>query len=363
MNLDGEAVSWEDIQAPRLELGRAPASILLIQSGFLGDSSLSVPLAREAKRLYPAARLSILTLPGRETLFRRSGADEIIPDDKRGADGGMLGILKLSRRLKARRFDIALVPHRSFRSALLAALSGSRARIGFSNSEGRFLLTHAVPFHWRMPDLERQLSLLKSLAPELALPSDAGIYLAPGSVEIERMSEKLEAAGFGAGRRLVGIHAGSTWGTKRWLKEGYSSLCKSLVERGAGVVLIGGAGDRAVSDEIAQESGALNWTGETSLPDLIALLSKLSLFVTNDSGPMHLACGLGVKTLAVFGPTTRALGFFPYGAGHRVIESALPCRPCSLHGPSRCPRGHFLCMRLVTPQRVMEAALQMLDLG
>jgi heptosyltransferase-2 len=95
---------------------------------------------------------------------------------------------------------------------------------------------------------------------------------------------------------------------------------------------------------------------------LKALISLLSLFITNDSGPMHIATGLGIPTLAVFGATTKELGFFPYGPRHKVIEQELPCRPCGLHGKRKCPPGHFLCMELTTVQEVRRTAQAMLGL-
>jgi len=79
------------------------------------------------------------------------------------------------------------------------------------------------------------------------------------------------------------------------------------------------------------------------------------LFVTNDSGPMHLAAAAGVPVVAIFGATSRELGFFPYGNGHRVVEAELACRPCGLHGGRDCPEGHFLCMKLVTVPQVLDA--------
>jgi len=89
----------------------------------------------------------------------------------------------------------------------------------------------------------------------------------------------------------------------------------------------------------------------------------LSVFVTNDSGPMHLAAAAGVPVVAIFGATTRELGFFPYGPGHRVIEADLACRPCGLHGARECPEGHFLCMRLLTVDQVYAACRDILKVG
>ena len=94
----------------------------------------------------------------------------------------------------------------------------------------------------------------------------------------------------------------------------------------------------------------------------MALMKHFKLFITNDSGPMHIATAFDVPTLAIFGPTTRELGFFPYGEGHRVMEvKDLPCRPCALHGGKKCPKGHFKCMRDISPDTVFENAKEMLE--
>src|SRR5207245_7783151 len=115
---------------------------------------------------------------------------------------------------------------------------------------------------------------------------------------------------------------------------------------------------RRVTD--VMHENALNWVGQTQLRELIAAVARCNVFLTNDSGPLHIAVATRVPTVAIFGPTTRELGFFPYGSGHRVIERALPCRPCSLHGGAKCPLEHFQCMKLIAPQEVFEAVQALL---
>jgi heptosyltransferase-2 len=227
---------------------------------------------------------------------------------------------------------------------LLAWGAGIPERIGFSASAGALLLTRRVPFTWTLHDLERNLTLLMALRPEY------------------RPAAILPAAGARGAERLVGVHPGSAWPTKRWLAERYEELCRRLAGEGFKVVLIGGPDDRGLCADLASRCGAVDFSGRT-LTDLRGLMARLSLFVTNDSGPMHVATAAGVPTLAIFGPTTRELGFFPYGPGHRVLEHSLACRPCSLHGGRSCPQGHFLCMRLTTVQEVFDAAREMLGAG
>lgn len=342
---------------------RAPEAgrrVLLIQSAFLGDTLLTLPLARDIKARLPGCRLSVLTLPSTAELFKSEWVDEVLVDDKRGKDRGLSGTLGVAKRLSGK-FDLAIIPHRSFRSALIARLAGIPRRVGFSSSAGRFLLTDSVPFTWLMHDLERNLALLKAVAPELSVRPDESVYLSPEPSMAGAVAERLRAAGVAEDAPVVGVHPGSAWPTKQWPADRFAELCRRLEKSGVKTVLVGGPSDKGLCQGIADSSGALNWAGATTLLELKGLMPRLSLFITNDSGPMHLAAGCGVPTLGLFGPTTRELGFFPYGPGHRVLEADLACRPCGLHGGRECPHGHFLCMKLLTVDLAWNAASEMLE--
>ena len=340
--------------------GPALRKVLILQSAFFGDSLLTLPLARELKALAPDCRVTVLTLPKSAELFRSPYVDEVVSDDKRGVAGGLRGLWKLAMDLRQRSFDLALIPHRSLRSVLLAWLAKIPRRIGFETSAGRWFLTDAVPFTWLMHDLERNLALLGPLVPGIRPRVDESLYMAKDSAALEAVNSRLRESGISLNSRVVGIHPGSVWPTKRWLPERFAQLASRLRREGLDVLLVGGKADASLCASIARESGALDWSGRTDLAQLKALMGRLALFVTNDSGPMHLAAASGVPTLAIFGPTTRELGFFPYGAGHRVVEADLACRPCSLHGTKNCPRDHFLCMRLIMVDEVFAQALEML---
>jgi len=340
-----------------------PLRVLLAQTSFLGDSLLTMPLARRIKEVLPGSRLFVVTRPETASVFRRSEAvDEIIEDDKRGRHSGVMGLLRLSDELYKNRLDIAFVAHRSLRSALLVWLAKIPRRIGFSSSAGSFLFHRTVAFPWGMPEVERNLGLLLPIKPDLRTDRRDALYLSdrgtgPG------MTARLETAGISAADRLVGIHPGSVWPTKRWFPERFAALTRRLVrEKAAKVVFIGGPNDRELSERIVSLSGVdvIDWVGKTDLPELMDLAKRLDLLVTNDSGPMHIAAANGVPTLAIFGPTTRELGFFPYGEGHEVVEAELACRPCGLHGGKRCPEGHFLCMRLIGVDTVFKRCCAML---
>lgn len=340
-------------------------NLLLVQTAFLGDATLTVPLARAIKAHAPRSRLHVLCRPDTAELFRSCGwVDEVLTTEKRRGPLGLASLLPTVRRLRSGRHDLAIVPHRSLRSALMVRLAGIPRRIGFSSSAGNFLFTQTLPFAWGMHDLERNLGLILPSG-EAASQATRPVYLqAPADGTARSVAARLLQAGLDPARPLIGVHPGSVWPTKRWPADRYATLIRRLSrEAGADVVLIGAAADSEQASRITRGAPALDWTGRTSLGELIALMGRLALFVTNDSGPMHIAAACGVATLAIFGPTTRELGFFPYGPGHRVLETDLNCRPCGLHGRRACPEGHFLCMRLITVEQAFRCASEMLRAG
>ncbi|MBI4801141.1 MAG: hypothetical protein HY796_01335 [Elusimicrobia bacterium] len=328
--------------------------ICLLQTAFLGDCVLTLPLLAKIRKAAPDSDITVVARPDTAALFASCGlAAEIITDNKREAGSFWPEFRRLAGELKRRKFDIAIVPHRSFRSALLARLAGIPVRIGFDSSAGSFFFTHRVPFSWLIHDLERNLTLLLPLTP------------GPAQTRFPPLRES-SAALKGAGTDIfIGANPGSVWPTKRWPARHWARLIKKLsAAYGARVLLVGAKDEAAWNAQIEAAAGpgtCLNLTGKTGIEELMALVKRLKIFITNDSGPMHIAVAFGVPVAAVFGPTTKELGFFPYGERNAVLEADLACRPCALHGSASCPRGHFLCMRLITPDKVFDAAKELLE--
>ncbi len=343
--------------------GKKVNTIAIFQTSFIGDSVLTTPLIKKTAKLFPDAKIVVITRPQTEDIFRpMKEVSQIILNDKKGWNK-IAGVWKTANAIKATHADILLVPHRSFRSALIAWLSHVPVRIGFTSSEGRWFYTKTVPFSWMIHDAERNLSLLQGIVKEKFTAEKLNMdYASSAEENVERLIKDFNLEG----KVLVGIHAGSAWPTKCWPMEYFVKLISRLQsELGVQAVLVGGGKkDAALGEKICQLSTghAASLCGKTSLADLMALMRHLKLFITNDSGPMHIATAFNVPTLAIFGPTTRELGFFPYGEGHRVMEvKDLPCRPCALHGGKKCPQKHFKCMRDISPDVVFDNAKEMLE--
>jgi heptosyltransferase-2 len=342
----------------------ASGNILIIQTAFLGDAVLTTPLLDTLKEHEPAAQISVLCTPETAEIFKHHPAvAHIIVFDKRNQERSLLARWKLIQRLKEKNFSLAVIPHRSFSSALIARLAQIPRRVGFSSSQGQWLMTDTVPFRWGTHDVERNLTLLGSLG--IHQPT-APLHLSPDPKVSATVLERLRAAGLGPHQKLIGINAGSVWATKRWLPEGFAAVADRMaMELKTQVLFIGGGKDRELNDKILglMKTRAINWAGQTTLSELLAAIAQCSVFLTNDSGPMHIAVACQVPTVALFGPTTKELGFFPYGSGHTVIEKNLTCRPCGLHGADACPLGHFECMKTISADEVFQAVKEKLMTG
>ena len=210
----------------RPDLKPGPLKICLLQTAFLGDCVLTLPLLKKIKEVLPGSSVTVVTRPETAGIFSASGlASEIIEDKKKTAASGLREFRRLAAELRAGDFDAAIIPHRSLRSALLAWHAGIPARVGFSSSAGSFFLTHKVPFSWLLHDVERNLALLSPLAENLktAFPGlHAGAAAAP----------------FGPGDNITaGVNAGSAWPTKRWPAANWARLIRKLAGLSGGRVL------------------------------------------------------------------------------------------------------------------------------
>ncbi len=341
-------------------------NLLILQTSFLGDTVLTLPLITEVRRRFPVRKLSLLCQPlSRELLQDHPAIDEIIVDDKKREDGGIAGLRRKAALLAARKFTLALTPHKSLRSALLLSLAGIPCRIGFRQSRGWFLFHQRVQRDPARHEVERNLSLLEAFA-VAAEECRRGIELPISPAVQAQVDQKLRAHGISEGKQIIGVNPGSVWPTKRWSRQGFSQLIRLLGQKFAcPVVLFGGAEDADVVGDVLAGCGnaAISLVGEISMRELPAAIRRCQVFVTNDSGPMHIAVAERVPTVAVFCATTPDLGFFPYTKHAIVVEKKLSCRPCTSHGGRRCPLGTEACIRLIEPSRVLQAVEKLLNGG
>jgi len=343
---------------------RLEEKILVVQTSFLGDTVLTLPLLSEIKRRFPRSKLSLLCTPlGRQLLLDHPVIDEIIVDDKKKTDRGWIGLWRQAKLLRSKGFTLALCPHKSFRSGLLLFLAHIPLRVGFTQSKSSFLFHVRVNRKAERHDVERTLSLLEGLGIRID-DCERGLSLPVAASSEEEVNKRLIAAGVDTSKMLVGIHPGSVWATKRWSAEGFGRLIGLLKSKyPCEILLFGGAEDAPVVGRVQNLCGgrAVSLVDRISLRELPAALGLCRVVVTNDSGPMHIAVARGVPVVAIFCATTPELGFYPYSATATVVEKNLPCRPCSSHGSRRCPLGTEDCIRLIGAEQVFNTVEQLLE--
>lgn len=330
-------------------------NILVVQTAFIGDVILTLPLVQVLKEYFAFSNIDVVVVPrAAELLANHPAIGETIVYDKRGADAGWKGFKRLLQVIRSKKYDLALLPHRSLRSGLLAFLAGIPLRIGFSKSVARPFYSKSVKLEKGLHEIERNLSLLGGIGIEHHQKVLPDLY--PSEQAKKKVDRLLADFGLSDAHNLIGIAPGTVWNTKRWLEEGFAVLIKQLSENGWKSVLLGGKGDEALCSEILALSGdthAHSLAGKLSLLESAELLRRCRSLVSNDSAPMHLAVAMRTPVVAIFGATVPAFGFAPYGEHDVVVETrGLSCRPCSNHGGEKCPIKTFECMKQITPEKV-----------
>lgn len=319
----------------------------------MGDIVHAMPTCAAIRRAYPKARLTWLVKREWAGLVERiEGVDRVWP-----VDSTLIGWLSQVLSLRAEQFDLVVDLQGLLRSAAIGWISGSPLLVGFANGrEGSpWFYSKSVPVpSLEMHAVDRYLVVAKAVG-AVAFGTPEFHFRIP-QADRDEIEHLLLRSGVTPGTSWVAMNVSARWPTKRWPAESFAEVADRLQQEGYGpVVLIGGPDERA---EVAVVKGkmktsAIDLTGATTVGLLPALLSKASLLITNDSGPMHIAAAVGTPVVALFGPTSAVLTG-PYGPGHHVLTGTVACRPCF----SRTCRNvlPLECLRTVSPEQVLAAA-------
>ena len=324
-------------------------NILIMQTGgWIGDMILLTPALRALRKQFPEARMCMLINPlVRDLMERNPYLHEIIVYDKRGDQRGIRGLRRMAEELKAKQFDTVVILHpTSVRSAILAFMAGIPERVGADlPGRGPFLTTKAKR-RTSIHEVQRYLDIVSPIT---------GVEHS-GELEfwgIDRGDEEfVKHALAGHTGPVVGINPFTTCPSKRWPVERFAAVADLLFRRyGARVLLTGGPDDAGLGDEIIERmsSEPVNLIGRTNLWQLGALIRRCDLYITCDSGPMHMSAAVNTPTAAIFGPTD-PIRHGPYGEGHAVVRKDVPCSPCY---ERKCKT--YDCMNAVHVEDVMAA--------
>jgi heptosyltransferase-2 len=337
--------------------------VLVRATNWLGDAVMSLPAIRAIRQVFPHAHLAVLARPSVADLYvRETVIDRVIPYP---ALKGLNARREFAARLHTERFDGAILLQNAFDAALTVWLAGIPERIGYSRDGRGMLLTRAIPVPepGDIPRHERfyYLELLRRAALIERFPESISIRLDGLAAAREAGAAHLDALHIAG--PVIGISPGAAYGdAKRWLPERFAESARQLAAASqASVLVFGAAAERALCETVAlplRQAGldARNLAGETTLGEFIDLAAVCRLFLTNDSGAMHVASALGVPTVAVFGATDDTTTG-PTGPLARVVREHAECSPCLLR---ECPIDHR-CMTRVEVARVTAAASLLLD--
>ena len=327
-------------------------------TNWLGDAIMSLPALRSIREIFPHAHIAVVGRPWVADVYARETCiDRVIPYP---APTGLADRRDFAATLRRQHFDAAILLQNAFDAALLVWLARIPERIGYRRDGRGLLLTQAIPVPdpGDIPRHERfyYLELLRRAGMMERFPESVSIRLE--GAEAARASGLAHLSRLGVSGPAIGISPGAAYGNaKRWLPERFAAVAEQLAP--SAVLLFGAAGERPLCDTVARSLASTgltvhNLAGETSLREFIDLAAACRLFLTNDSGAMHVASALGVPTVAIFGATDDTTTG-PTGPWARVVREHAECSPCLLR---ECPIDHR-CMTAVAPERVAAVALQL----
>ncbi len=344
--------------------------LLVRGTNWVGDAVMSVPALKEIRRRFPNAHITLLVRPWVQDVYAAVDfVDEVLLFDKAGIHKGWAGMRHLCAGLRARRFEMAILLQNAVEAALIALGARIPLRIGYARDGRGPLLTHAIR-------IDSEVRRFHQAYYYLGILSGAGLIerrpwaradypLNSAAIGVRESDcctgrEMLRIQGIDHSGPIVGVNPGASYGgAKRWPVERFAAVADALAhDCGARIVIFGAPNERQIADEVAasMQSRPLILAGQTSLGQLMGLIRECDLFITNDSGPMHLAAALAVPQLAIFGSTSEtATG--PLSVRAQVIKHQVDCNPCFLR---ECPID-FRCMLGITVAEVLGAARRKLS--
>ena len=373
----------------------SPRRILVRGVNWLGDAVMTTPALLRLREKYPGAKITLLTpMKLRDLWPQHPAVDEVIGFE---ADEGLFSV---GRKLRAGRYDLALVLPNSPRAAMETWLAGIPQRVGYGRSWRNWFLTRVVPtrsshvvMRKRTPDEIRELVRRPGAKTGLENPDPASAHqiheylelaaalgassalLAPslhlGEEELEAVASKFQLS---SPTKWLGINPGAEYGpAKRWPVERFLFMTREAAAWPEwGVILFGGKADMLTAGKIEREfrTVARQWTfrpklvnvaGQTSLRELMSLLKLCRVLLTNDTGPMHVAAALGTPVVVPFGSTSPELTGpgLPGDPRHRLLKSDAPCSPCFLR---ECPID-FRCLNGISSDRALAAVMEVAGAG
>lgn len=325
----------------------ASEKILLIRLSSLGDIVLTTPAIRAVRSHFPNAYIAMLV--GKQSsnvLEKNPHLDEIIAFDRFAKDKDTGEMLRTIRTLRERKFTLAIDFQRKFRTGLLMYFSGAAQRIG----KGA-LCTVRVLERDNKHATAHYFDLLHAVGIR-AVDQKLELFLAAS--ERTDASQRFDAAGVRQTGLKVGIFPGAGWKLREWMPQRFAAIGNRLAEHfNAEVLIFGGPRESELVHTVADlmDARAVPFAGNLQVRELAACIEKCDLFLTNDTGPMHIAAAVGTPTVSLFGPGNH-IRFQPLGGLHQTIRHDVACSPCKQF-TDKCKNN--ICMKKITVDEVWQS--------
>lgn len=320
--------------------------ILIILPNWLGDAVMATPAIELLSKYHPGARFTFVgSYVSIEAIKHHPLCEKAIVDDTKKAPSRLLATYRLAKELGE--FDLAVSFRNQIHSSLLLRFTKTVICIARKSWHSMLLLSHT-------PKILSDKHLSKQYA-ELAM-----INVDEWDRETPPLKLYIEPKKFD--KSTIGINAGATYGSaKRWYPERFADVAKAFSDR-FDIIIFGGPNEVEMANEIESNLKAsnvenyINLAGKTTIEELCANIGGCSLFVTNDSGPMHVAAAYQVPTVAIFGPTKHKETCQWMNEKSRIVRHDMECAPCMKR---ECPLGHHECMTTITASEVIEAVKEL----
>ena len=332
--------------------------ILIRGTNWIGDAVLTLPAVAAIRATYPCAHIAVLVKPRVADIYDLfSAVDEVIIYESKLDNP--IGVFKLAHKLRKKKFDAAILLQNAIEAAIIAFAAGIPLRAGYSSDGRGLLLTHSVKRTKKIKkvhQIDYYLEMVKALGcisvgRELHLETKINRFNAQ-SVWRKFIPEK--------DKFIIGIAPGATYGpAKRWFPDRFAAVADKLNEsHPLQIILLGGKTDVETAQEVQRRARTdlINLAGKTTLREAIYLISQCRLFISNDSGLMHIAGALSIPTVAIFGSTNH-ITTSPAGNSFTIIRKDVSCSPCL---KETCP-DDFRCMKLISVENVFAVAQNLLN--
>ncbi|MBL7085213.1 MAG: lipopolysaccharide heptosyltransferase II [Candidatus Omnitrophica bacterium] len=336
--------------------------ILIIRTDRIGDVLLSTPAIKALRKKFPQSHIAAMVRPyARDIVLGNPYLDELIIYDKYGVQRSFWSSIRFAWALRKKRFDLALMLHPTNRAHLLAFLAGIKKRVGFNRKIG-FLLTDKIEHKkqkGQKHELEYTLDVIRFLGIK---PEDKDLFMPIRKDSEMYIEEFLASQQIQKGEKLIALHPAASCPSKVWPTERFAQVAEKLaVEFKAKIVLVAGPDDVDIGRNLLKlmRCSCIDAAGKTTVSQLASLLRRCCLFISNDSGPVHIATALGVPVVAIFGRAQAGLSprrWGPTGENNIVLHKDVGCKQCLAHN---CQKD-FACLKAVSLEEVLSAARQLL---